>query len=120
MFRVATLFAIALSSAACMIDTRGDTPSLYEIDVNWTTTNPPAGAGAVNVSYGGSKEEVLGYNGTLHVVGDTYEERDVQICAALARRYTQIVDGHEVPVYEPLEQQCKRVSVFASAVAFKF
>jgi hypothetical protein len=122
MLRTSICLALILSVGACFElgdDEFQEDP--YEIRVEWTTANPPEGMGVADVTYGDDSLEVIGYSGSMIAYGlAPYGEHEVTICVALARRYTQTIDGREVPIYEPLAQQCDKVSVFENRVSFRF
>ena len=123
MRRISALCLLTVSLGACFElgdDEFQEAP--YDIEVTWTMAEPPAeGTGYATISYGDDSLEVIGYTGLVHAAGlAPYGSDEVKICVALARRYTQIIDGREANFYEPLANKCEYPRVLTPRVSFSF
>ena len=117
------LLALAASTGACI-----DTPTRYDVKVDWSTTNPPPGIGTARVTYAGESLETHGYTGTARVTGETFEPQ-IEICVELGTyelvedesTYCQIAGCEPAPEFVAMtDPQCTRVDLEQHTLTLTF
>lgn len=121
MLRSLASLAVASLLVACYIDDGGAEYDYfpYDIQVDWTTPNPPSGEAVATITTPEETLEVRSFSGSVRMEGEVYEN-DVEVCVGLARLYYQTINGQPIPIYEPLSQQCEHVPPGRRTVAFRF